>query len=388
MKNFTPNEQIFELIQQNGIESMAQVMTLLFNEVMKVERAQHLNADLFERNEARMGYANGYKNKTIQTRAGDLNLSVPQTRDSDFYPNCLEKGLRSERALNLALAQMYVQGVSTRNVSKVVEQMCGTQVSSTQVSRVAQLLDEPIEAWRQSALGKIKYLYLDARYESVRQAGQVVDSAVLIALGIDEQGQRQVLGFSVSLSEAEVHWRTLLQSLVSRGLHGLELIISDAHTGLKAAKQAVFPSVPWQRCQFHFQQNAGHYVKKQDNKAKVAQDIRQIFNAPNREEADRLTQKLIEHYQKEEPALSQWVEENIHESLSVFGINVSEYNRKRLRTTNMLERLNQQLKKRTKVAKIFPSVESCERLIGALLIEQSEEWLGSNKPYISKGMTL
>ena len=249
--NSTTINPAVELLAEQGIEGLSEAVTLLINQAMQIERSRYLAAEPYERTEQRNGYANGYKSKTLKSRIGKLDLSIPQVRDSSFYPKSLERGIRSERALKLAIAEMYVQGVATRKVKAITEELCGFEVSSTDVSRAAQLLDDQLQAWRQRKLGSYRYVFLDARYEKVRQGGCVIDGAVLIAYGIDEKGQRSILGVSVSLSEAEVHWRAFLSSLVERGLHGIKLIISDAHAGLKAAKTALFPSVPWQRCQFH-----------------------------------------------------------------------------------------------------------------------------------------
>lgn len=383
MENHTTTNSIFEIIQQNNLQGMEQAMTILINEAMKLERSKHLQCEPFERSDNRLDYANGFKPKTVNTRLGALELEVPQTRNSNFYPNCLDKGMRSERALTISLAEMYVQGVSTRNVSKIVEQMCGFSVSSSQVSEAAKGIDEQITKWRERPLGHIKYLYVDARYEKVRYNGEVRDCAVLIALGIDKDGKRDVLGFDVSLSEAEVHWRDFFKSLMQRGMTGLKMVTSDSHSGLKAARQAVMPSVSWQRCQFHLQQNARDHISKKPLKQAIANDIRKIFNATDKIEADKYTQEIISKYEKNEPKFTKWLEENIHESLTVFSLELSEFNRKRLRTSNVLERLNQSIKKRTRVVRIFPNIESCSRLVGALLMEKSEEWLNS-EPYISQ----
>jgi len=283
--NNTILSEVTELILEEGIAGMPKAMVILLNEAMRVERSRHLRADAYERTEERQGYANGFKDKSVISRIGELKLKVPQVRDSTFYPSVLEKGMRSERALKLALAEMYVQGVSTRKVKAIVEELCGCEISSTEVSRCSKLLDEELERWRTRPLGFYKYLYLDARYEKVRCDGHVVDAAVLIAIGVSAEGKRDIVSVSVSLSEREIHWRNFLEDLQKRGLSGLELIISDAHSGLKAAKQAVFPSVPWQRCQFHLQQNAQGYVPKRAMKEEVAFDIRAIFDAPNLEEA-------------------------------------------------------------------------------------------------------
>jgi transposase-like protein len=351
----------------------------LLNEAMLIERNRHLQATPYERTGNRVDYANGFKPKQLKAKLGVLNLSVPQVREGNFYPSFLEKGIRSERALKVALAEMYVQGVSTRKVTKIIENLCGYEVSSDEVSRAAKLLDEELGRWRSRPLGRFIYLFIDARYEKVRHGGCVIDSAVLIAYGIDEKGIRQVLGVSVSLSEAEVHWRKFLEDLVSRGLYGLTLITSDAHAGLKAALKAVFPSIPWQRCQFHLQQNAQAYVPKQSMKKEVAEDIRGVFNASNQEEAKRLLNLLVVKYAKTAPNLSKWLEGNISEGLSIF--NIPSEHRRKLRTSNIAERINKEIRRRTRVATLFPNTASCERLVSAILMEISEEW-ESGKVYL------
>ena len=339
---------------------------------MRIERDKHLNAGAYERTELRSDYANGFKPKKLKTRLGELNLQIPQVRNGGFYPSFLERGLRSERALSLSLAEMYIQGVSTRDVGAILEEMCGLEVSSMDVSRASKLLDDEFIKWWNRPLSQYTYMILDARYEKVRRDGCVVDSAVLVAYGIDKQGMRNIIGMSVLLSEAEVHWRKFLESLVSRGLHGLELITSDAHSGLKAALRAVFPSVAWQRCQFHLQQNAQSYVPRQNMKKEVAEDIRTIFNSPNKEEAERQLKLMVTKYSKSASNLSEWLERSIPEGLTIF--NYKPTHRVRLRTSNMAERVNLEIKKRTNVVKIFPNVESCERLVTGVLIEIAEKW--------------
>jgi transposase-like protein len=339
---------------------------------MRLERQSHLGVGPYERSEDRQGYANGYKPKTVKTRVGELTFAVPQVRDGGFYPSSLEKGLRSERALKLALAEMYVQGVSTRRVAKITEQLCGFEVSSSQVSRAAKELDAVLEQWRNRPLGAYPYVYLDARYEKVRNNGAVVSSAVLVAIGVSETGTRQILGTSVAISEQEVHWRDFLKQLQARGLHGVKLFISDAHEGLKAARITVFPSVPWQRCQFHLQQNAQSYVPKLELKKKVAADIRSIFTAPSEDEAKRLLSQLLKNYEKLAPRLVAWAEENIPEGFTVFQFPAEHW--RRIRTSNVLERINKEIRQRTRVASIFPNDASCLRLVSAVLMEISEDW--------------
>jgi len=371
--NATQLEQVLELLTEHGFGGMAEAMEILMNAAMVLERQNHLGLEYsHQRSPQRQGQANGFKPKTVKTRVGELALQIPQVRDSRFYPQALERGLRSETALNLALAEMYVQGVSTRKVAAITESLCGFDVSSSQVSEASKKMDEHLSTWRHRPLGAYPYLLLDARYEKIRYGGQVLSCAVLIAVGIDLMGKRSVLGVSVKLSEQEVHWRDFLKSLVERGLHGIKLITSDAHEGLKAALRAVFPGVPWQRCQFHLQQNAQKYVPKQSMKTAVASSIRAIFNAADRTEADRQLNLAIEKYKASAPALSEWMETSIPEGLSIFAF--PEKIRKRLRTSNMLERLNKEIKRRTRVATLFPNEGSCLRLVSAILVEVSEEW--------------
>jgi len=361
-----------EQISSEGLDFLPELIRIVINAAMQIERQKHLRVGPYERSCERQGYANGYKPKTVKTRLGEITFDVPQVREGGFYPGAMEKGLRSERALNLALAEMYVQGVSTRKVKAVIEQLCGASVSSTQVSRAAAQLDEVLEAWRDRPLGEIVYLFLDARYEKVRIEGQIRDLAVLIASGVDRLGKRQILGVSASLSEQEVHWRTFLQSLVTRGLRGVELIVSDDHPGLKAARRAVFGGIPWQRCQYHLQQNASAYVPRKEMRAEVAGDIRTVFNAPDRTTAEAYLAQMVQKYEKKAPRLADWLEKNIPEGLTVFDFPAA--HQRRLRTVNGLERVSEEVKRRTRVVSIFPNAAACLRLVSAILMEIDEHW--------------
>ena len=366
-------ETVYGILAERGFPGMRDAIELVLNQGMLIERAQHLNAEHYERTDERMGYANGFKPKHVKTRLGELSLQVPQVRESDFYPKSLEKGLRSERAFTLALAEMYVQGVSTRKVTPIIETLCGTNISSNQVSDATKLLDTEFEKWRGRKLGEVNYLYLDARYENIRIDGEVVSAAVLVAVGITAEGKREVLGVSVSYSEHEVHWRNFLESLVERGLHGVKLLISDAHKGLKAAIKAVFPTCKWQRCQFHLQQNAQAYVPRKSMKKSVAADIRAIFDMPDKDEAKRMLDKVVKKYEKSVPALADWISENIPEGLVIFDF--PKQHRIKLRTSNLIERLNKTIKKRTHVVGIFPNEASCLRLVTGILVEVNDDWL-------------
>lgn len=355
-----------------GLDAIPELLRVLINQAMQAERANHLQAKEYERTEERRGYANGYKPKTVKTRIGEITFAVPQVREGGFYPSALEKGLRSERALVTALAEMYVQGVSTRKVKAITEELCGVEVSAMQVSRAAAQLDEVLQEWRERSLDEITYLYLDARYEKIREAGQVRDAAVLVASGITPAGERQVLGVSVALSEHETHWKAFLKGLKDRGMRGVQLVISDDHVGLGAARRAVFGSVPWQRCQFHLQQNAGAYLPKQAMRMEVAADIRAMFNAPDRKTAEQYLQAAVQKYALSAPRLSAWMEENLPEGFTVFAFPLE--HRRSIRTTNSLERINKEIRRRTRVVGVFPNQASCLRLVSALLMETSEEW--------------
>jgi len=371
-------DHVMTLLIEHGPGAMANAFTIIMNLAMQIEREQTLKAESHQRTADRQGYANGFKPKTIRTRVGEVPLRIPQTRgyhDEDgrpFYPKSLERGVRSERAMILAVAEMYCRGVSTRKVTAIVEKLCGLEVTSTQVSRAAAELDEELEAWRNRPIGEITYLVLDARYEKVRHGGAVVSCAVLTAIGITPDGKRSILGCSVELSEAEHHWRKFLQSLLDRGMHGMKLVVSDDHAGLKAARQAVMPGVPWQRCQFHTIQNAMAHVPKVAMRVDVARDIKRIFNADDAAEADRRLKDTVARYQKSAPGLAGWLEANVPEAITVFGFPPG--HRRRLRTNNGLERLNKEIKRRTRVATLFPNEASLLRLVSAVLSEISDDW--------------
>jgi putative transposase len=364
---------VLQLLTEQSHNGFAEGLRLLVNEAMRLERHQVLQAQPYERTDTRKGYANGYKPKTLSSRVGPITFSVPQVRgETEFYPSALQKGIRSEQALKLAMAEMYVQGVSTRKVSAIVEELCGTAVSSTQVSECAKLLDAELQKWRDRPLASYPYLVFDARYEKVRHDGQLRDCAILIALGITLEGQRVILGVSVALSEAEVHWRAFFQSLLQRGLCGVTFIVSDDHPGMAAARQAVFGAVPWQRCQFHLQQNAQAYVPRLDQRAEVARDIRSVFECSTRPAAEQRLKEIVTRYTKSAPKLARWMEENLPQGFTVFTLPAAHH--KRMRTSNALERVNQELKRRTRVARVFPNESSLLRLISALLCETSDDW--------------
>lgn len=378
--NCSLSDELVEMISEEGLDGLPELIRIVINAAMQTEREAYLRAQPYERTPERRGQANGYKPKVVTTRVGKISFDIPQVREGGFYPQALEKGLRSERALRMTLAEMYVQGVSTRKVAAITEQLCGVELSSSQVSRAAAQLDEVLEQWRTRPLGETPYLYLDARYEKVRVDGQVRDAAVLLAMGVRTDGKRTLLGVSVSLGEQEVHWRGFLHLLVARGMSGVQLVISDAHVGLQAARRAVLGGVRWQRCQFHLQQNASAYVPRHEMKAEVAADIRSIFTAPSLADAQALLVRMVEKYTHTAGKLATWMETNLPEGLTVMAFPTAQ--RQRLRTVNALERFSQELRRRTKVVGVFPNEAACLRLISALAMETSEEW-ETGKTYLN-----
>lgn len=371
---FTEKRTILEHLISSGAKDLRPIIEILLNEAMKFEREEALKAAPYERNPERTGYANGFKDREYTSRLGTLRIQIPQVRGLSFYPRCLEKGERSERALKLAVAEMYVQGVSTRKITDITEELCGFEISSTQVSRCAKQLDEELQKFRERPLTeKYAYVYFDAIYEKVRHDHSVISMATLIAIGVCENGTREVLGISSRLSEAEPHWRAFFEDLQKRGLSGVRLFISDDHAGMGAARRAVFPSVKWQRCQFHMAQNAQSYAPKESMKKEIGEAVRRIFHSSDYATALEEKRKCIEKYKVSAPEFVKWVEACIEEGLACFGF--PEEHRKKIRTVNGMERLNKEIRRRTKVATLFPNVASCERLITAVLQGIHEEWV-------------
>lgn len=379
-KDFTLPAELLERVNQEGLDILPGLIQVVLNAAMRAERQRFLQAGPYQHTHERKGHANGYKPKTVHTRVGSITFSIPQVREGGFYPAALEKGMRSERALMLAIAEMYVQGVSTRKVKAVTEQLCGVGLSSTQVSHAAALLDADLEKWRHRPLGEYEYLFLDAYYEQVREDIQVRNMAVLTAVGIHSDGKREILGTSVSMSEHELHWRAFLESLKVRGLKGVQLITSDAHEGLKAARLDVFGGVPWQRCQFHLQENARAYVPRKSMQAEVTEDIRTVFNAPDRATAEAALGRIVAKYQQTASRLAEWMADNLLEGLTIFSFPAAQ--RTLIRTTNVVERLHREVRRRARVVSIFPNSASCLRLVSAVLNEISEEWL-LHRPYLA-----
>ena len=377
-------EALMEQLIEHGPGDIATVFGRAFELAMQIERERYLGAGLYERTAERRGYANGYKPKRIDTPAGTVAVGVPKTAGHDgepFYPQSLERGRRSVRAVMLAVAEMYVKGVSTRDAERVMHEFGIESLSSTQVSRAAKMLDEELEARRTRDLGEIKYLIVDARYEKMRHGGSVRDAAVLSAIGIGPDERRRVLGVSVALSEAEVHWRAFLESVQAHGMRGVEYVVSDDHAGLRAARRAVLGGATWQRCQFHLAQNASHHAPNLGIRKRIGAELREVWNAGSLTKAETALAELVSSYRDTAPNLAAWLKDAVPEGLAVFSL--PEHHRRRLRTSNPMERAVQhELKRRTSKVRVFLNGDPLERLVSAVLVEIDDKWAAYTKAYI------
>jgi len=340
---------------------------------LEAEMTETLGASKGERTGSRRGYRSGYYERSLTTRVGTLELRVPQDREGRFSTVLFERYQRSEKALVAALAEMYVQGVSTRKVKAVTEELCGHEFSASSISTINKSLDEGLKRFAERRLGEpCPYVILDARYERVREAGVIVSQAVLVPIGIDWEGRRQILAVELANRESTSSWKEFLLRLRSRGLHGVEFVVSDDHAGLKAAIREVLPQATWQRCYVHFLRNALDYVpRKVDDDC--LQELRWMYDRRDIAEVQRDLAQWLAKWQGKYPKLTAWVEDNIEETLSYYRLPLAHH--KHLKSTNMLERLNQEIKRRSHVVRIFPNTASCLRLIRALAVETHENWL-------------
>ena len=342
-------------------------------EVLEVEMEQSLQAAKSERTATRLGHRSGYYSRNLITRVGSLQLRVPQDRQGHFRTEVFERYQRSEKALVAALAQMYVQGVSTRKVKAITEELCGYKFSADTISRINQKLDAELQQWAERGLQEqYPYMILDARYEKVREDGVVRTRAVLIALGINWEGRRRILAVELANRESATSWKEFLLALKARGLTGVLLAMSDDHAGLKKAIAEVLPEVLWQRCYVHFLRNALDYLPHKAGEG-CLRELRWLYDCRDLEEARRGLTAWLARWQERYPKLCEWVENNMEETFSFYRLPREHH--KHLRSTNLLERLNQELKRRTQVIRIFPNEASCLRLVRALAVEQHEHWL-------------
>ena len=353
-------------------ESLRDLVAGFLNQLLKVEQAEYLGATPYERSEERTDYRSGYRPRFIKTRLGTLELMVPQTRGG-FETSALDRYQRSERALLSGIGEMALKGVSTRKVKEVTEAFFGFSVSAQTVSSLYKNLDEELRVWRNRELKEeYPYIIVDARYEKVRVGHKVISQGVLIVTGVNENGVRRTLDLLIANSESDVSWRELFNRLKNRGLKGVKLVVSDDHQGLVEAVGRCFQGASWQRCQVHFMRNAMKKVTPGERKA-LACALKNVFASPDIKEALKRAGELSGELRARRPKLADWLDDGVGDCLTVFSF--PEGHRTRLRTTNMLERLNKEIKRRTRVIEIFPSEQSAERIIGALLIDQDEKWL-------------
>jgi putative transposase len=355
------------------------ILEFLSQRILEEEASEHIGAAWHERTNGRRGYRNGHKPRSLHGRLGTMQLQVPQVRDCDAYqPTLWNRWQRHERALLCACAEMYFQGVSTRGVQEVLEKMCGGEISAMSVSRAAAELDEKLKTFRGRSLKEQSYPYLqiDARYEHVRIEGKVVSQAVLVVFGINGQGYREVLDWRVADSENEATWGALFRDLKDRGLQGVLLVISDAHRGIRAGLKRYFQGVCWQRCQVHFKREL---LKKVGSKwfGTVSQNLSTLFKGDTKQMCLRCRDEMVEKWGKRYPAVREMLEQ-VEDCLTV--VPLPPEHRRRLASTNHAERLMRELKRRTAVVSVFPNIASCDRLIGAQLMEEHEKWTGLKRP--------
>jgi transposase-like protein len=358
-------------------DALKELLQEALQEVLEQEMTETLGAQKGERSAGRLGYRAGYYNRSLVTRVGKLELRVPQDRQGHFSTQLFERYQRSEKALVGALAEMYVQGVSTRKVKAITEELCGHSFSASAISAVNRTLDESLDRFAKRPLEEIyPYLVLDARYEKVREDGVIRSQAVQIAIGINEDGRRQVLGVEVANRESETSWKDFLLELKRRGLKGVEFVVSDDHPGLKRAIAEVVPEAVWQRCYVHFLRNAiDHLPRKAVDDC--LQELRWIYDRRDLAEARKDLAQWLERWEKKYPKLCEWVEENIGETLNFYRLPLQHH--KHMKSTNMLERFNEEIRRRTRVVRIFPNAASCIRLIRALAVETHESWLEASR---------
>jgi transposase-like protein len=377
--------EIGRLVQEafSSDGGLRRLLEAVVNMGMREEAAEHVGAALHERCADRRGYRNGTKPRRFKTRAGELALELPQVRDCEpYHPSMFARWERSERALLVACSEMYFQGVSTRNVQAVLGQMCQTELSAMTVSRVASELDEKLSSFRSRRLDQSpwEYLMLDARYEKVRVDRKVVSQAVLVTVGFTVLGKREVLDWRVCDSESAENWGEVFSSLKDRGLRGVKLIVSDAHRGIRAAIARHFQGAAWQRCRVHYKREMGRRVSYKKLK-ELNRDVAAVFAPAEREECLRRGEEMACRWERSSPAVAGMLREGLEDCLTVQTMPL--HHQKRLRSTNLLENIMKRLKKRTRVVGVFPNRSSCDRLIGAQLLELHERWITEEKAYFN-----
>ena len=361
----------------NKEDGVAKLLEKVFDAVLQSQASEQLNADPYERNDDRTSYRNGYRIRSLTTRVGTLILHVPKFRDGNFSTELFERYQRSEKALILSLMEMVVQGVSTRKVQEITETLCGTSFSKSTVSALCQNLDPIVAAFRNRPLERhYPFLIVDAIYMKARDDQRVKSRGFLIATGVNDEGNREVLGFEIADSESEESWSRFFESLKARGLRAVDLVSSDNHGGLKNSIQKQFQGASWQRCQTHFSKNLLDKVPKK-YRAEVKTALTDLYNAPDLKEAKLRKKRMLVIYEETAPKAMGLLDEAFDDITAVFAL--PQPYRKRLRTTNGIERLNEELRRRERVIRIFPNDQSLIRLMGAVLMEHHEKWINGKK---------
>lgn len=370
------------LISNSGANEASQlILTKLFNVLMERQRDEYCNVTPYQRDDHRISQRNGYYERDLTTRIGTINLRVPRTRDSQFSTDIFERYQRNEKALVTTMLEMYVSGISTRKVGQVVETLCGKHVSKSYVSSITKLLDEEVTRFKERRIDKeIPYLMTDVLYIKVRENRRVMSKACHIAIGVDSKGFKTILGFMISDSKSEDSWHTFYQSMINRGLGNVEMVISDAHQGQVKAIQKSFTESVWQRCQVHFLRNVMDKLPR-ENTQEIRDEIKNLFRITDIDAARLYKTKLIDQHSEKYKKMCACLDEGFEDAFQYTASASTQYNR--LKSTNLLERLNQEIRRREKVIRIFPNVESADRLIGTMLIDIDEEWSTSTRRYIN-----
>jgi putative transposase len=378
-------DKIGDLLHEafNGREGLQRFLEAVVNIGMREEATAHVGAAEHERSKDRRGYRNGTKPRKLKTRVGELELSVPQVRECEpYHPSMFARWQRSERALLVACGEMYFQGVSTRNVQNVLQEMCGLQVSSSTVSRVAAELDEKLSVFQDRRLDHTgwKYLMLDARYEKIRVGDKVVSQAILVTIGFTVAGKREVLDWRVADSESEESWGQVFRSLKDRGVGSVQLVVSDAHSGIRSAISRHLQGASWQRCVVHYKREMGKKVGYKKLK-ELSRDLKAVFAPEQKSECILRAQEMAVKWEKTSPPVAAMLRESVEDCLTVLSF--PSHHQRRLKSTNLLENMMKRLKKRTRVVGVFPNRASCHRLVGSQLLELHEEWETESKDYFN-----
>ena len=382
--HFTLNsEEVQNIIERSVNDDVSKkILTTVFNQLMENQRTEYIQADAYERSKSRQSQRNGYYEREFTTRVGTLDLKVPRTRDGEFSPTVFERYQRNEQALLASMLEMYVSGVSTRKVSKIVEEFCGKSVSKSFVSSLTEQLDPMVHEWQNRSLSGRNYPYVmtDVLYLKVREDHRVLSKSCHIAIGITEDGEREVIGFMIQNEESEDTWSIFFEYLKERGLQGTELIISDAHKGLVTAIRKSFTNASWQRCQIHFLRNIFTTIPKKNSKP-FREAVKAIFKFTDIDLARAAKNRIVDDY-IEQPKYKKACESLDSGFEDAFQYTVIGNGYTRLKSTNLLERLNQEIRRREKIIRIFPNRASANRLIGTILMDVHEEWLSSTRKYI------